>query len=49
VDEIVISTFPSTRSGWLRSDLINRVRQTTGKDVQHVVVQPQEAKEGATA
>jgi hypothetical protein len=49
VDEIVISTFPSTRSGWLRSDLINRVRQTTGKDVQHVVVQPQEAKEGASA
>ena len=49
VDEIVISTFPSTRSGWLRSDLINRVRQTTGKDVQHVVVQPQEAREGATA
>jgi hypothetical protein len=49
VDEIVISTFPSTKSGWLRSDLINRVRQTTGKDVQHVVVQPQEAKEGATA
>jgi hypothetical protein len=49
VDEIVISTFPSTKSGWLRSDLINRVRQTTGKDVQHVVVQPQEAKEGASA
>ena len=49
VDEIVISTFPSTRSGWLRSDLINRVRQTTGKDVQHVVVNPQEAREGATA
>src|SRR3954452_11536396 len=49
VDEIVISTFPSTKSGWLRSDLINRVAQTTGKDVQHVVVQPQEAKEGATA
>jgi hypothetical protein len=49
VDEIVISTFPSTKSGWLRSDLINRVRQTTGKDVQHVVVQPQEAKEGAKA
>jgi len=49
VDEIVISTLPSTKSGWLRSDLINRVRQTTGKDVQHVVVQPQEAKEGASA
>ena len=49
VDEIVISTFPSTRSGWLRSDLIGRVRATTGKDVEHVVVNPQEAREGATA
>jgi hypothetical protein len=47
VDEIVISTFPSTRSGWLRSDLIERVRATTGKDVQHVVVNPAEAAEGA--
>jgi hypothetical protein len=47
VDEIVISTFPSTRSGWLRSDLIERVRATTGKDVQHVVVNPAEATEGA--
>ena len=25
-DDIVISTFPETRSGWLRSDLIGRVR-----------------------
>ena len=48
VDEIVISTFPSTRSGWLRSDLIGRVRATTGKDVQHVVVNPQEARDKAT-
>ena len=49
VDEIVISTFPSTRSGWLRGDLIERVRATTGKDVQHVVVNPDEAKQKATA
>jgi hypothetical protein len=49
VDDIVISTFPSTRSGWLRSDLIERVRATTGKDVQHVVVNQDEAKQGATA
>jgi hypothetical protein len=39
VDEIVISTFPSTKSGWLRGDLINRVQQTTGKPVEHVVAQ----------
>jgi hypothetical protein len=49
VDEIVISTFPSTRSGWLRSDLIGRVRTSTGKDVEHVVVTAEEAAEGARA
>lgn len=36
-DDIVISTFPETRSGWLRGDLIGRVRSTTGKPVEHVV------------
>jgi hypothetical protein len=37
VDDIVISTFPETRSGWLRSDLVNRVRTSTNKPVEHVV------------
>jgi hypothetical protein len=37
VDDIVISTFPETKSGWLRADLIDRVRRTTGKPVEHVV------------
>jgi hypothetical protein len=37
VDDIVISTFSATKSGWLRSDLIERVRRTTGKPVEHVV------------
>ncbi len=37
VDDIVISTFASTKSGWLRADLIDRVRSTSGKDVEHVV------------
>ena len=32
VDDIVISTFPETKSGWLRADLIERVRNATGKD-----------------
>ena len=36
-DDIVISTFPETRSGWLRSDLIGRVRSSTGKPVEHVI------------
>ena len=37
VDDIVISTFPETKSGWLRVDLIERVRNATGKPVEHVV------------
>jgi hypothetical protein len=37
VDDIVISTFPETKSGWLRTDLIERVRRATGKPVEHVV------------
>jgi hypothetical protein len=49
VDEIVISTFPSTRSGWLRNDLIARVQSSTGKPVEHVVVNQSEAEEGARA
>src|ERR671925_319488 len=36
-DEIIVSTFPETRSGWMRSDLIGRVESTTGKPVEHVV------------
>src|SRR5205807_7938538 len=37
VDDIVISTFSETKSGWLRADLIERVRRATGKPVEHVV------------
>jgi|SRR5215211_1538558 len=36
-DDIVVSTFPETRSGWLRADLISRVEASTGKPVEHVV------------
>jgi hypothetical protein len=35
----VISTYPETKSGWLRSDLIERVRRATGKPVEHVIQQ----------
>ena len=42
-DEIVISTFPETRSGWMRSDLIQRVERSTSRPVEHVVVEPEEA------
>jgi hypothetical protein len=33
----VISTFAETKSGWLRTDLVDRVRRATGKPVDHVV------------
>lgn len=47
VDEIVISTFPATRSGWLRSDLIGRVKASTDKLVHHVVATEALAETGA--
>jgi hypothetical protein len=37
VDEIVVSTFPRTSSGWLRRDLIERLRGATNIPVRHVV------------
>ena len=36
IDDIVVSTLPATRSGWLRGDLIQRVTGATGKTVTHV-------------
>jgi hypothetical protein len=36
VDDVVISTLPATKSGWLRGDLIERVRDESGKPVEHV-------------
>ena len=43
VDDVVISTLPGQRSGWLRSDLIGRVSSVTSAHVEHVVVDPQAA------
>jgi hypothetical protein len=39
VDEIVISTLPETKSGWLRADLISRVQNASRAHVEHVVQQ----------
>jgi hypothetical protein len=41
VDDIVISTLPGERSGWMRSDLIGRVRGASSVEVEHVVVDTQ--------
>ncbi len=36
VDEIIVSTFPGQKSGWLRRDLVERLRKATGLPVEHV-------------
>ena len=41
VDEVVISTLPGERSGWMRSKLVERVESATSAPVEHVVVDPQ--------
>jgi type VI protein secretion system component VasF len=37
VDEIIVSTFPGEKSGWLRRDLVQRLRKETGLPVEHVI------------
>ena len=37
VDEIIVSTFPGERSGWLRRDLVERLRRDTKLPVDHVI------------
>ena len=39
-DEIIISTYPETRSGWQRRDLVERVRNASGLPVEHVITDP---------
>jgi hypothetical protein len=43
VDEVVISTLPGERSGWMRSKLVERVDSATSASVEHVVVDPHAA------
>jgi hypothetical protein len=42
IDEIIVSTFPSMRSGWLRRHLVERLRKDTKLPVEHVVVEAAE-------
>jgi GABA permease len=37
VDEIIVSTFPGEKSGWLRRDLVERLRKDTNLPVDHVI------------
>ena len=39
IDEIIVSTFPGERSGWLRQDLVGRLRSKSGLPIEHVVVE----------
>jgi hypothetical protein len=42
IDEVLISTYPATRSGWLRADLVGRVTKAAGKPVKHIVSQDEQ-------
>ncbi len=39
VSRIIISTLPVTRSGWMRADLISRVRKAANIEVEHIVAE----------
>jgi hypothetical protein len=46
IDEIIVSTFPEATSGWLRRNVVGRIREL-GLPVQHVVVSKEEAEVAA--
>jgi hypothetical protein len=39
VDELIVSTFPNARSGWLRRNLLERLRDETKLPIEHVTVE----------
>ena len=41
-DEIIVSTYPGARSGWLRRELVGRLRANAGVPVEHVIVEAAE-------
>ena len=47
VDELIVSTFPHERSGWLRRDLVGRLKNDTGLPLEHVLVEAESV--GASA
>lgn len=36
ISDVLISTLPATKSGWMRADLIERVRKASGLPVEHI-------------
>ena len=42
IDELIVSTFPGARSGWLRQDLVERLRKDTGLPLEHIESEPAE-------
>jgi hypothetical protein len=49
VDDVVISTLPGQRSGWMRANLIERVQHATSAQVEHVVVDVDDANTGVAS
>jgi hypothetical protein len=49
VDDVVISTLPDERSGWMRAHLVERVGEAAGVPVEHVVVDLNATPTAATA
>ncbi|HXG77004.1 MAG TPA: hypothetical protein VNJ53_10575 [Gaiellaceae bacterium] len=48
-DEIIVSTFPGERSGWLRRDLVGRLRSESGLPVEHVVFEEAPVEAGTAS
>jgi predicted deacetylase len=48
VDELIVSTFPNERSGWMRRRLIERLREDTKLPIEHVEVDiPEQVPSGS--
>jgi GABA permease len=47
IDELIVSTFPGERSGWLRRDLLGRLRSDAGVPIEHVESASAPAEVGA--
>ena len=47
IDEVIVSTFAGGRSGWLRRDLVGRLRKDAGLPVDHIVSEPAQIGAGA--